>query len=91
MGSDPDRLYPREEFLKAFKFCGNYAFLTAPSLLSICYADSEDVADLEKISENKETKFVKKFEGNTQQEFNRRVNDVVNDLIELGYYRKIEV
>lgn len=92
-GSDPDSLFTYENLQEQLKRFGKFALLTAPMLLQVITADPKDIPDMDEIAEEiaKEKQMEKiNFEvitdQKTQNSYNVRVRDVINDVIKNGYY-----
>lgn len=91
LGSDPDKLFPFTEFQKSLKKFGKFAFLMGPVLTQIMLADPKDVPDLDEMSvamSKSDVEFVQGFDEETQLQYDERINDMMTDLIEYGYYWK---
>lgn len=95
LGSNPDELFTLNDLKDELRICGNYALLLAPMLISVSLADSSEISNLDemcdKIAEG-ETRheLITGLNEQAQFEYDQRLNDVVDDLIELGYYQKIK-
>lgn len=90
MGSDPEQLYPLQQFLNEFKLCGNFAFLVVPMIIAVSLANPDETIDLEEISEDTRPSLVTKLNPQAEEEYNQRIEDLVTDLHRLGYFRKID-
>lgn len=87
LGSDPDKLFPIEFLESQLKKFGKYAFLQGLNIIQMVLADSEDIPDLDDMSEVKECKdFLKGQKTTTHSEYTSRIRDLLTDLIEYGYY-----
>lgn len=94
LGSNPDELFTLADLKDELKICGNYAFLLAPMLISVSLADSSEISNLDEVSDKiaeGETRheLITGLNDKAQQEYEKRLNDVVDDLIALGYYQKL--
>lgn len=92
LGSDPEKLFPRDAFDKELKRFGNFAFLISLWMTQLMLADPDDIPDLDEFTENLDNSptidlelFSKKGK-EKDQEYNRRINDLVEDFLALGYY-----
>lgn len=95
LGSEPEKLFPYKALVNELKECGNYAFLMAPILIQVCVVDPSDVSNLDKICEedtenDKEFDLIQGFSKRAQTLFNDRVTGCIEDLVQFGYYHKIE-
>uniref|UniRef100_A0A0A1XLB8 Putative ribosomal protein S6 kinase alpha-1 n=1 Tax=Zeugodacus cucurbitae TaxID=28588 RepID=A0A0A1XLB8_ZEUCU len=91
LGSNPLKLFPREKFDKELKNRGALALLFAMIVLPIITLKSEDVPDLDKLSEQADAGKLKNLmdsgllcEGNLH-EYSQRMHDVIIDCIHFGY------
>lgn len=93
LGSDPDKLFTFENLKDELKKCGNYALIMAPMLAGVSQADSSDVSNMEEMlngAEEKETlDLITGLSDEGQLEYERRLAEVFNDILRLGYYHKI--
>lgn len=91
MGSNPQELFTYQDFQSELKRCGNLALLTSPMLIQISFVDSKDVSNLDEMCENisKDQDLIQGLSENAQLEYDTRLNDVVTDLINLGYHTKL--
>lgn len=94
MGSDPRKLFTYEEFQNELKRCGNFALLMTPLIIQICVVDANNISNLDDLCDkmgNGETvnDLIQSFSANEQLEFDTRLNDAVTDIINLGYYTKL--
>lgn len=91
LGSDPNKVFPFDELQKSLKKAGKFAFVFSPILTQIMLADSKDIPDLDEMSaamSTEDVEFVRGFDEKTQLYYNERMNDLMSDLIEYGYYWK---
>lgn len=94
LGSNPNNLFTFENLKSEMKRCGNFALLMAPMLLQISQANSTEATNMDEMFDKMdkgETKqeFISGFSKEGQQEYNRRINDVLENIFKLGYYREI--
>lgn len=95
LGSMPDQLFTLDDLKDEMKKCGNFALLLAPMLIQVCQADSSEISNLDemsnKIAEGEtQQELITGLNEHAQQEYDRRLNGVIGDLIRLGYYHKID-
>lgn len=81
LGSNPDELFTFEDLNNELKTCGVYALLKGPMLLQICLADLPD--------ETGGQGFNGKLSDEHQQEYDRRINGVFEDVVRFGYHEKM--
>ncbi|XP_053948125.1 uncharacterized protein LOC128856802 [Anastrepha ludens] len=93
LGSNPSKLFPREKFNEELNRRGAVALLFAMIVLPIITIKSEDVPNLEELSERVETgEFINLKEsgllckGNVDT-YGKRMRDVVIDCIDFGYIK----
>lgn len=95
LGSDPDNLFTFDDLKSEMKRCGNFALVMAPISLQISQADATETTNMDEMFDQMdkgETKqeFISGLSVEGQQEYNRRINDVLEDIFELGYYRNLK-
>lgn len=87
LGSDPEKLFPIECLESHLKKFGKYAFLQGLCIIQMILADSNDIPDLDEMTENKDCKdFIQGQKATTHSEYTSRIRDLLTDLIEYGYY-----
>lgn len=88
-GSDPEVLFPEEELQRQLRQFGKIGVLMAPILIPAMLADSSDITDLDSNAEqlyNKKTSDrAVNISGNKEQEFIKRMQDVVSDARRYGW------
>lgn len=94
LGSNPDDLFTFDNLKVELKRCGNYMLLLAPMLMSVVMADSSEISNLDEMCDKVEEgeaphEFITGLNDTAQLEYDRRINDVVDDLVKLGYYQQI--
>ena len=89
LGSDPNELYTFEHLHAQMKKFAEFALLCAPVIIQIRIASEKDVGNLDEYAElvdkGIEADLIKKFDDETQKEFNTLINDLLTDLVEYGY------
>lgn len=88
MGSDPEKLFTFDDLQNELKRCGNLAMIMTPIHLQIYLTKTEDIVDLNEISEQEHFSFSSKSE--FEIAFRDKLNDVVTDLVNFGYYKQVE-
>lgn len=90
LGSDPDALFTFDDFQCHLKKFGKFAFVMGPAMVPMMLADAKDIPNLdemsEKMSDEENVDLVKGFDNKTQIEYNKRINDLLEDLVDLGYW-----
>lgn len=81
LGSNPDELFTFEDLNDELKTCGVYALLKGPMLLQITLADLPD--------ESGGQSFNSGLSEECQREFDRRINGILEDIVRLGYHKKM--
>lgn len=93
LGSNPDELFSLDDLKDELRICGNYAFIMAPILLSVSLADSSEISNLNEMCDNtgegEKIDLISGLNEKAQLVYEQRLSDVLDDLIELGYYHKI--
>lgn len=95
LGSDPDKLFTYANLKDELKRYGNYLLVMSPLWISTTQADASGTTGMDEMfdgsgeGENKPD-LVSGFSKKGQDEFSRRINGLLEDIVEMGYYRKIE-
>lgn len=79
LGGDPNKLCPLERLKAELKRFGYLAPMMIPMLIQISLSDSSEMPN----SDGTGLSDVR------QLEFDRRINELFEDIVSLGYYRKI--
>lgn len=92
LGSDPDKLFPFDDLLSELKRCGVYALLMAPLLLQVLQAKSSEIPNMDdmfdKVAEGEgQINLVNSLSSEGQSEYDRRLNEVFEDVTKMGYYK----
>ena len=92
LGSDPDKLFTYDDLLVELKRCGVYALLMTPILLQISQADSSEIPNMDEMFDKAvegegKLDMVTSLSAKGQLECDRRLNEVFEDVINLGYYQ----
>lgn len=74
LGSDPDKLYSYENLQFQLKKFGNFTLICAPIIISLRKNKREHVENIHK-----------DFIDETQEEYNKEMNDLVSDLLNYKY------
>lgn len=91
MGSDPDKLFTYDDLQSELKRCGNLAIVMAPMQILLYLAKGEDMLDLDKFSETGgSVNIIQNADEHYKMVCKERVCDVINDLIDLGYYHQVD-
>lgn len=97
MGSDPEKVFPYDAFKKELKLCGSIGFLMAPMIIENSQVDAKDVSNLddicEKMANGKDRHTLNIIQGlsdSAQLVYNERVNGLIGDLVEHGYFQKVK-
>lgn len=88
LGSNPDELFTYENLQEELKECGNIVPLLVPIYTQTAVADTSRLTDF---SDNKEEnkELITGLCESEQQEYDRRMNEVFEDIVRLGLYHKI--
>lgn len=90
LGSDPESLFSYADFQSQLKKFGTFAYLMGPMITQMMLVDPNDIPDLDELSETMvksdgDVEFMKGFEGNALLVYNKRVKDIITDLVELDF------
>lgn len=90
LGSDPDKLFSYADFQSELKKFGNFALLMGTMMTEMMLIDPNDIPDIDGLSEEVATvdKNLDVFKPSVERDcqYDRRINDLFNDFIEMGYY-----
>lgn len=94
LGSDPEKLFPRDAFENHLKLFGHFGLLMAMMTLPLFTSDTKNTPNMDELAEQ----FVKMGESNevdendfhftkirNQDRYNARILGVCNDMVEFGY------
>lgn len=93
LGSDPEKLFSFKDFEAQIKKFGKFPFLMTPILIQVMLAAAKDINDMEEVRKDmvtadKKITLVSGFDDRTQLAFNKRINDVITDMVDFGLYWK---
>lgn len=92
LGSNPDELFTFADLMDELKHYGVYALLMVPMLLQVSQAHSNEISNMDEMfdkvadGENK-INLITGLSSEGQSEYERRINEVFEDIIEMGYYQ----
>lgn len=90
LGSDPEALFSFNDLQNELKRFGRFAFLISPLMLRIMLADPKDIRNYEDMKNNEEElKNVKTYglsSADAEKVYQQRINEVIGDLIDYGYF-----
>lgn len=90
--SDPAKLFSLADLKNELKNCGAYTLLIAPIGILLSQADSSRTPELNEIfensNENAKMEFVAALNADGQREYDRRLNEIYEDIIGRGYFTK---
>lgn len=92
LGSDPGELFTFEDLLSELKRFGVYALLMSPMLLQVSLAHSNEISNMDEMFDRvaegeSKINLVTGLSSEGQSEYHRRLNEVFEDVIQLGYYQ----
>lgn len=95
LGSDPEKLFTLENLKDELKRCGNMVLIMMPMLIQLSLADSSEIVSKDEMfskpsKEENKSNWMTGLSNAGQQEHDRRLNEIFEDVIERGYYQKIE-
>lgn len=93
LGSDPAKLFTWDDLQGELKRFGLYGFLVGPLMAQVVMADASDIPNLDEYSEilandSTQTNIFNDFADTAQKKYARRINGVLSDLVDFGYYWK---
>lgn len=88
LGSDPDQLYPYNTFKTDLKKFSKLAFIMGLVMAQLLVANSDNLSDLDEISEKTggSADFIQNIDEETRSEYNLKVRNLLDSLIELDFY-----
>lgn len=94
LGSNPSELFTFGNLNDEMKKYGNYALMLAPLIIQVSQAESSEISKLDEMFDKavkgeRHLELVTSLSENGQLEFDRRLNEVFEDIVNLGYYRRI--
>lgn len=94
LGSNPKKIFNLIELKHEMKRCGNYVLVLAPILIPGSSTHQIERNDLnQSVNDNSSKKrqhdLAFKFNDKDLNEFDRRMNEILEDVYDLGYYQKI--
>lgn len=94
LGSDAKNLFSYAEFERQLKQFGSFALVISPMIIQISLAKSEDIPDLNEVSEKlargeEADDIVRGYDEDTQKVYADRINGLVTDIVNFGYYTKL--
>lgn len=96
LGSDPDKLFTFDDLQDELKKYGMFTLTTAPMIIQTSLADSSEMLNLNEMNDKTETEnsrqeLITGLNETAQSEYDRRLNEVFEDVVDkLGYYHKID-
>lgn len=97
LGSDPNELFTFDDLTNELKRYGSHALVMAPALLEISLADSSNLTNLNEMCDEMagdggatQHTFIQGMGDKARSSYRQRLTDVVDDILRLGYYRKLE-
>lgn len=93
LGSNSDELFTYADLMNEMKKFGMYALLIAPLLLGVSLANPSEVSNLDEMfdkvaSGEGRINLVVDLSAERQLEYDRRMNEIFEDVINLGYYQQ---
>lgn len=90
LGSDPEKLFSFNDLQNELKRCGNYALIMPPQVIQYALAD-ESSLNLEHVFDNVDghSDLITGLKESAQKKYEERVNGIVEDIVRLGYTRKV--
>lgn len=95
LGSDPHKLFSFDNLLGEMKRYGMYGFIITSITLSVCMADTSQLANLDEVcseasdGERNNKDLITGISDDNQFEYENRLNDAIGDLVDLGYFTEL--
>lgn len=91
LGSDPNVLYSRDDFMNGLKLCGNFPFIIAPTCLFYRYTDQDDLEKMRNLSEaEQENTSIKEIDEAYKDCYKKRLTDLLDHFYSLGYFQELK-
>lgn len=94
LGSDP-RIFSFDNLLDELKQCGNYLLVMLPMLLQLMIANPNELTDMDDVAEKladgdfDNLDIITEFDADSRARYEQLINDCVEDIVALGYFRPI--
>lgn len=88
MGSDINKLYPYEVFMKQMQQCGGYGLTTALMLLPLLTSESDEIPDMNELFEADDlskSMEAMTFTSKNNDEYETRIRDMCHHMVERNY------
>lgn len=94
LGSDSKKLFTFDDLKNELKLYGYYALLLTPFYIQAMVADSSEVTNLDeqfnKMANGEGAiEIISGLSAERQREYGRRLNEVFEDIVNFGYYHKV--
>lgn len=95
MGSNPEKVFPYEAFEEEIKLSGVIGLLMAPIITEIALVEAKDITNLDEMFENlangkqEQIALIQGLGVDAQLKFEKRINECVRDLVNMGLFRKL--
>lgn len=86
VGSNADKLFTIHDLKDELKKCGNYALILSPIFAGVSQVDSKLI---KKMAGIENLNLIPLLSDEGRMEYGRRLNEVFDDIVDLGYYHKI--
>lgn len=91
LGSDLDKFYSYDDFRTQLKKFGRFAMLQSPLMLLMSLAKPSEIPNLDELTSqmslnDSNAEFVLNFNEEALEIYKIRVNDMISDMVDLGYY-----
>lgn len=87
LGSEPEKLFTRENLEEELKRFGNFALIVTPLFILSAQIQLNDSNTDDTVEDNTERSGG--LSEKNRMEYDRRINGLLEDVVNLGYYRKI--
>lgn len=93
LGSNPNEMFTYENLQSELKEYGNFALVMASMLIQISQADSNEIVNLDEISDKMaggecRQELITDLKEQSKIIYAQRLSDVIEDIIRLDYYKK---
>lgn len=88
LGSDPEKLISFTDLQSQLKKNGKYGLMIGLLTLPLALPDANEIPDMDAEPENEDEETLTPYSEATQAIYNKRVNEFLADVIQLGLYSK---
>lgn len=94
LGSNPDQLFTFENLKDELKRFGNFSLLMVPMIIEVSQAHSNEISKMDEMFNKAadgegQINLITGLSGTGQQEYDRRINELLENIVNLGYFHQV--